>query len=67
MAIHIFNEIAQFIDFHTAPDGDFLWAGDSRVPISVMEMSTYRSKDRRGSCKSYACMMQLTARILLPI
>jgi GAG-pre-integrase domain len=31
--IHIFNEIARFIDFHTAPDGDFLWAGDSRVPI----------------------------------
>ena len=31
--IHIFNEIARFIDFHTAPDGDFLWVGDSRVPI----------------------------------
>jgi Reverse transcriptase (RNA-dependent DNA polymerase)/GAG-pre-integrase domain len=31
--IHIFNQITRFIDFRTAPDGDFLWAGDSRVPI----------------------------------
>lgn len=31
--IHIFNEITRFLDFRTAPDGDFVWAGDSRVPI----------------------------------
>ena len=33
--------------------------------FSVMEMSTYKLKDRRGSCKFYTCMMQLTVRILL--
>jgi len=31
--IHIFNEITRFLDFRTAPDVDFVWAGDSRVPI----------------------------------
>src|ERR1700685_4346596 len=31
--IHIFNEIARFINFKTAPDGDFVLAGDHKVPI----------------------------------
>ena len=31
--IHIFNEITRFLNFRQAPDGDFVWAGDSKVPI----------------------------------
>lgn len=31
--IHIFNEITRFLHFQTAPVGDFVWAGDSKVPI----------------------------------
>ena len=30
---HIFNEIAHFLNYCTAPDHDFLWAGDLKVPI----------------------------------
>ena len=31
--IHIFNEITHFLNFQSTPDGDFVWAGDSRVAI----------------------------------
>jgi hypothetical protein len=31
--IHVFNQITRFINFRTAPDGEFVWAGDSKVPI----------------------------------
>ena len=31
--IHIFNEISRFLHFHTAPQGDFVWAGDSKVKV----------------------------------
>ena len=30
---HIFNEITRFLHFRTAPAGDFVWAGDSKVAI----------------------------------
>jgi hypothetical protein len=30
---HIFNEIARFLNFRTANPGDFLWAGEHRVPV----------------------------------
>jgi Reverse transcriptase (RNA-dependent DNA polymerase) len=31
--IHIFNEIARFLNFRTADPGDFVWAGEHKVPI----------------------------------
>ena len=31
--IHIFNEITRFIDFKTADLGDYVWAGEKKVPI----------------------------------
>ena len=31
--IHIFNEITRFLNFRSATDGDFVWAGDSKVAI----------------------------------
>jgi len=31
--IDITNEIAKLLNFRTAPPGDFLWAGDQKVPI----------------------------------
>ncbi|KJZ72743.1 hypothetical protein HIM_07935 [Hirsutella minnesotensis 3608] len=31
--VHIFNQISRFNNFRAARDGDFLWAGDNKVPI----------------------------------
>jgi hypothetical protein len=31
--LHIFNEISRFLRFRTAPTGDFVWAGDTKVKI----------------------------------
>ena len=31
--LHIFNQISRFINFHTAPKGDFVYAGEHQVPI----------------------------------
>jgi hypothetical protein len=31
--IHIFNEIARFLNFRTADPRDFVWAGEHKVPI----------------------------------
>ncbi len=31
--LHVFNEITRFLNFRTAYPGDFLWAGDHKVPI----------------------------------
>ena len=31
--IHVFNKIIRFLNFWTARPGDFLWAGDHKVPI----------------------------------
>jgi hypothetical protein len=31
--IHIFNEITRFLDFKTANLGDYVWAGERKVPI----------------------------------
>ena len=31
--IDVFNEISRFLNFHAAPDGDFLWAGTQKVRI----------------------------------
>src|SRR5436190_15478766 len=31
--IHVFNEITRFLNFRSAQPGDFLWAGDHKVPI----------------------------------
>jgi hypothetical protein len=31
--IHIFNEISRFLHFRTSPQGDFVWAGDSKVKV----------------------------------
>jgi hypothetical protein len=30
--IHVFNQITRFVNFRTAPDGEFVWAGDTKVP-----------------------------------
>jgi hypothetical protein len=35
--IHMFNEIARFINFKPAPDGDFVLAGDHKVSIQEYE------------------------------
>ena len=32
--IHIFNEITRFLDFKTANPGDYVWAGERKVPIN---------------------------------
>jgi hypothetical protein len=31
--IHIFNEITRFVNFRSADPGDFVWAGQHKVPI----------------------------------
>src|SRR5204863_3548650 len=31
--IHVFNEITRFLNYCSAQPGDFLWAGDHKVPI----------------------------------
>jgi Reverse transcriptase (RNA-dependent DNA polymerase)/GAG-pre-integrase domain len=31
--IHIFNEISRFLRFRIAPQGDFVWAGDSKIKV----------------------------------
>ena len=31
--IDIFNQISRFLNFRAAPPGDFLWAGEQKVPI----------------------------------
>ena len=31
--IHIFNELSRFNEFRTADPGDFVWAGETKVPI----------------------------------
>jgi Reverse transcriptase (RNA-dependent DNA polymerase) len=31
--IHIFNEISRFLNFRSADHGDFVWAGEHKVPI----------------------------------
>ena len=31
--IHIFNQKSRFITFRAAPEGDFVWAGEKKVPI----------------------------------
>jgi hypothetical protein len=31
--LHVFNELSRFLNFRIALYGDFLWAGDTRVPI----------------------------------
>jgi hypothetical protein len=31
--IHIFNQLSRFLRFVPAPPGDFVWAGDSQVPV----------------------------------
>ena len=30
---HVFNEISQFLNFSVASKGDYLWVGDTKVPI----------------------------------
>jgi hypothetical protein len=31
--LHIFNQISRFLNFRAAPEGDFVWAGDHKLPI----------------------------------
>ena len=31
--LHIFNQISRFLNFRAAPEGDFVWAGDHKIPI----------------------------------
>ena len=31
--LHIFNEITRFLNLRSAPHGDFVWAGNTKVPI----------------------------------
>lgn len=30
---HVFNELSRFLNFSPALEGDYLWAGDAKVPI----------------------------------
>ena len=31
--LHIFNQISRFLNFRAALEGDFVWAGDHKIPI----------------------------------
>jgi len=31
--LHIFNQISRFLNFRTALEGEFVWAGDHKIPI----------------------------------
>ena len=30
--LHIFNQISRFLNFRAALEGDFVWAGDHKIP-----------------------------------
>jgi hypothetical protein len=46
--IHIFNEITRFVNFRTADPGDFVWAGEHRVPIQGYGIVDIRINNPKG-------------------
>ena len=63
--IHIFNEISRFLHFQTAPQGDFVWAGDSKVKVlgyGDVDIAIQGPQGKRilrlhdvALCKDFAC------------
>ncbi|KAM4060866.1 GAG-pre-integrase domain-containing protein [Hirsutella rhossiliensis] len=63
--IDIFNEISRFTHFRRATPGDFLWAGESKVPIQGYGDVDVEVEDPRGPrllrltdaayCENFAC------------
>jgi hypothetical protein len=63
--IHIFNEIARFLNFRTANPGDFVWAGEHKVPIQGYGNVDIEVKGTNGRkilrlnnvafCEDFAC------------
>jgi hypothetical protein len=63
--IHIFNEIARFINYRPAIHGDFVWAGDHKVAILGYGEVDIEIQGPRGKeifrlvevayCKDFAC------------
>jgi hypothetical protein len=47
--IHVFNEVTRFLNFQTAPDGDFVWAGEHKVPILGYGDIDIQIRDLKGS------------------
>jgi hypothetical protein len=47
--IHVFNEATRFLNFQTAPDGDFVWAGEHKVPILGYGDIDIQIRDLKGS------------------
>ena len=46
---HVFNEIAHFLNYCTAPDHNFLWGGDLKVPIQGYGDMDMQIKTPQGS------------------
>jgi hypothetical protein len=59
MTIRIFNEIARFLHFRTAPQGDFVWAGDSK--IMKVEPSTPYAQSQNGAAERSGCGQRQSA------
>ncbi|KAM4067972.1 GAG-pre-integrase domain-containing protein [Hirsutella rhossiliensis] len=63
--IHIFNQISRFLNFRRATKGDFLWAGESQVPIQGYGDVDIRIEGPQGPrclrltdvafCENFAC------------
>src|SRR6267378_1861609 len=49
--IHIFNEVARFLNFRTADPGDFVWAGEHKVPIQGYGNVDIEIKNSNGTRK----------------
>jgi hypothetical protein len=47
--IHIFNEISRFLNFRSAEYGDFVWAGEHKVPIQGYGNVDIKVKDSKGT------------------
>jgi hypothetical protein len=47
--IHIFNEISRFLDFRPADHGDFVWAGEHKVPIQGYGNVDIKVRDPKGA------------------
>ena len=43
--IHIFNEIARFLNFRSADPGDLVWAGEHKVRVGIRQSDDFSLLD----------------------
>ena len=58
--IHIFNEITRFNDFKTADPGDYVWAGEHKVPIKGYGTVDVVIKAPVAFCPNFAANLSQT-------